>query len=178
MIVEAIETPNPQVMNFFAPEEFLSGIKAEFSDAKSLHKSPLASEIFNVSGGIKSVFLAPDMISVTKEDTSKWTDLSPKIVSVINDFFVTGQKAVLESFSNDEPSIVEKIKSLIDSRIRPALQKDGGDIGVLDFRDGVLYVSLQGNCSGCPYAMVTLKEGVEKVLKQYIPEIKAVVNEE
>ncbi|MFI3241913.1 MAG: NifU family protein [Alphaproteobacteria bacterium] len=174
-MIEAILTPDPQVMNFFASKECFSNAKAEFSDVKSLHKSPLATKIFDL-GKIKTIFISQDNIAITKEDTANWDELKPQIIAVINAFCTTGEDAVIPA-SDSNCSVLENVESLIDARIRPALQRDGGDIDVIGFEDGVLRVSLQGNCHGCPYATITLKEGVEKILKQYIPEIKSVLNE-
>ena len=128
-------------------------------------------------GGIKSVFLTSDMVSVTKESNASWEDLKPQILAEIMDFFATGEQAVVENNNNrDEEEIIKEITSLLNARIRPAIKQDGGDIEFKAFKKGVVYVELQGNCKGCPYALVTLKEGVEKILKTYIPEVKSVEN--
>lgn len=176
MLIETQTTPDVNVINFFPAEKVLRSGTAEFVDAKSLRKSPLAEAIFDL-GSIKSVFLTSDMISVTKEETASWEDLKPQILAEIMDFFATGEQAVVESSdTRGEQQIISEIISLINARIRPAVRQDGGDIVFRAFENGIVYVELQGNCKGCPYALVTLKEGVEKILKTYIPEVKSVEN--
>lgn len=176
MLIETQNTPDSDVINFFPAEKVMRSGTAEFVDAKSLRKSPLAEAIFDL-GGIKSVFLTSDMVSVTKESNASWEDLKPQILAEIMDFFATGEQAVVENNNNrDEEEIIKEITSLLNARIRPAIKQDGGDIEFKAFKNSVVYVELQGNCKGCPYALVTLKEGVEKILKTYIPEVKSVEN--
>ena len=169
MLIETQITPDVNVINFFPAEKVLRSGTAEFVDAKSLRKSPLAEAIFDL-GGVRSVFLTSDMISVTKEDNASWDDLKPQILAEIMDFFATGEQAVVDG------RLRAVGRGLINARIRPAIRQDGGDIVFRNFENGVVYVELQGNCKGCPYALVTLKEGVEKILKTYIPEVKSVEN--
>ena len=176
MLIETQITPDANVINFFPTEKVMRSGTAEFVDTKSLRKSPLAEAIFDI-GNIKSVFLTSDMISVTKEDNASWDDLKPQILAEIMDFFATGEQAVVENPTTRTPeNIISEITSLINARIRPAIRQDGGDIVFRTFENGIVYVELQGNCKGCPYALVTLKEGVEKILKTYIPEVKSVEN--
>ena len=176
MIIETQNTPDINVMNFFPPEKLLKSGSAEFVDAKSLRKSPLAEKIFDF-GGIVSVFITSDMLSVTKESEAQWDDLKPQILAEIMDYLSTGEDIVIPAAENPaEDEVVKQIQGLINARIRPALKQDGGDIVFRKFESGIVYVELQGNCSGCPYAAVTLKEGVEKILKTYIPQVKAVKN--
>ena len=177
MLIETQITPDVNVINFFPAEKVLRSGTAEFVDAKSLRKSPLAEAIFDL-GGVRSVFLTSDMISVTKEDNASWDDLKPQILAEIMDFFATGEQAVIDSSpsSRDETEIIKQIEGLINARIRPAVKQDGGDIVFQSFENGIVYVEMRGSCVGCPYAMVTLKEGVEKILKTYIPAVKEVRN--
>lgn len=176
MIIETQLTPDANVINFFAPEPLLKSGTAEFADAKSLRKSPLAEHLFDL-GGIVSVFISNDMVSVTKDSNTAWEMLKPQIMAEIMDYLSTGEKVVVETTAdNAEDEIIGQIKGLLNARIRPAVKKDGGDIVFRDFKEGVVYVEMQGSCKGCPYAMVTLKEGVEKILKDYIPAIKEVRN--
>lgn len=118
------------------------------------------------------------MISVTKSETASWDQLKPQILAEIMDYLSTGAAAVVEPQAPcpDEENIIAQITGLINARIRPAVRQDGGDIVFRKFEDGIVYVELQGSCVGCPYAMVTLKEGVEKILKNYIPAVKEVRN--
>lgn len=177
MIIETSTTPDANVLNFFPPLPILKTGKAEFADAKSVRKSPLAEQLFDL-GGIASVFITSDMISVTKTDATSWEQLKPLILAEIMDYLSTGAEAVVEPPATCESheNIAAQIEGLINARIRPAVKQDGGDIVFRNFEDGIVYVELQGSCVGCPYAMVTLKEGVEKILKNYIPAVKEVRN--
>lgn len=177
MIIETQLTPNTNVMNFFPPIKILKSGSAEFVDAKSIRKSPLAEALFDI-GRIVSLFITEDMLSITKEDNASWDDLKPQILAEIMDYFANGDGAMVETPApaESEDEIIKQIKGLIDARIRPAVRQDGGDIVFHSFQDGIVYVEMKGNCAGCPYALVTLKEGVEKVLKTYIPAVKAVKN--
>lgn len=174
MIIEIQETPDTNVVNFFPPEALLKQGSAEFVDAKSIRKSPLAEHIFDL-GGIVSLFITTEMVSVTKEETASWEKLKPMIMAEIMDYISTGEEIVTSS-SDDKNNTIGQITSLLNARIRPAVKKDGGDIKFISFENGVVLVEMQGACKGCPYAMRTLKDGVERILKTYIPEVKEVRN--
>lgn len=174
MLIETQDTPDTNVINFFPPVKLLQSGKAEFVDAKSLRKSPLAEKLFDL-GGIQSLFMTSELISVTKEDNADWIDLKPQILAEIMDHVSLGEDAVITKDSApEEEQIIGQIIGLLNARIRPAVKQDGGDIIFKSFENGIVYVEMKGNCAGCPYALVTLKEGVEKVLKTYIPEVKEV----
>ena len=172
-MIEIQQTSDENILNFYPPKDFLQGGNVEFVTSKSLRKSPLAEAVFDL-GGIETILMTSDMISVTKKQDVKWESLRPLILAEIMDYITSGQPPVLikEEKSNDD--IFEEVKALIEARIRPAIKKDGGDIILEKYENGVVYVSLTGNCAGCPYAMVTLKDGVEKILKHYIPQVKEV----
>lgn len=172
-MIEIQQTSDENTINFFPPKDFLKGGNVEFVTAKSLRRSPLAEAIFDL-GGITQILLTSDMISVTKNEASDWKNLRPLILAEIMDYITSGQPPVVVKEEKNNDEILAEINALIEARIRPAIKKDGGDIVIKSFSDGILYVKLVGNCAGCPYAMVTLKEGVEKILKHYIPEIKSV----
>lgn len=174
MIIEIQETPDNNVINFFPPVPLLKQGNAEFVDAKSIRKSPLAEHIFDL-GGIASLFMTSDMISITKQPAANWEELKPLIMAEIMDYLSTGEDTVATE-TNDTENVVGQINSLLNARIRPAVKKDGGDIKFLKFEDGVVFVEMQGACKGCPYAMRTLKDGVERILKTYIPQVKEVRN--
>lgn len=174
MIIEIQETPDNNVINFFPPQPLLREGSAEFVDAKSVRRSPLAEQIFDL-GGIKSLFITAEMISVTKNDTASWDALKPQIMAEIMDYLATGEDAVTGNGASDNDS-VGQITALLNARIRPAVKKDGGDIKFISFEDGIVLVEMQGSCKGCPYAMRTLKDGVERILKTYIPEVREVRN--
>lgn len=176
MLIETQATPDINVINFFPPKKLLNNNRAEFIDSKSIRRSPLAEHLFDI-GGIVSVFITPEMISVTKENNASWEELKPQILAEIMDFIASGEDIIKpEHTDNTNNEIEQKIIGLLNARIRPAVQKDGGDIKFHSFENGIVYVEMLGNCSGCPYAALTLKEGVEKILKTYIPEVKAVKN--
>lgn len=174
MIIEIQETPDNNVINFFPPEPLLRQGSAEFVDAKSIRKSPLAEQIFDL-GGIASLFITAEMISVTKNEDASWDELKPLIMAEIMDYLSTGEE-VVPSDTPDDDNIVGQITSLLNARIRPAVKKDGGDIKFISFDNGVVLVEMQGACKGCPYAMRTLKDGVERILKSYIPQVTEVRN--
>ncbi len=176
MLIETQQTPDANVINFFAPEPLLKSGAAEFADTRSARKSPFAERLFDL-GGITSVFINGSMVSVTKEDAASWEYLKPQILAEIMDHFATGEEIVTpqENADTDE-EIIGNIKGLLNARIRPAVKKDGGDIAFRGYQNGIVYVEMQGSCKGCPYAMVTLKEGVEKILRDYIPAIREVRN--
>lgn len=176
MLIETQNTPDENIINFFPPVQILKTGSAEFIDAKSLRKSPLAEKLFDL-GEIQSIFITAEMVSVTKIASASWDNLKPQILAEIMDFITTGEEAVISTpLANSDDDVIKQILGLINARIRPAVKQDGGDIEFKKFENGIVYVELQGNCVGCPYALVTLKEGVEKVLKAYIPEVKAVKN--
>ena len=176
MIIETQTASDENVLNFYPPKNLLPEKCTEFIDSKSLRKSPLAENLFDL-GGIISVFITSDMISVTKESSADWSYLKPQILAEIMDFLTSGEDIIIQreqQKSKDE--IIQAVMSLLNARIRPAIQKDGGDIKFHSFEQGIVYVEMLGNCSGCPYATRTLKDGVEKILQTYIPEIKEVKN--
>ena len=173
MMIEIQETPDANVINFFPPQPLLRKGSAEFVDTKSIRKSPLAEHLFDI-GGISSLFITADMISVTKQDSASWDDIKPLIMAEIMDYLSTGEDVISSETNGD--NVEQQIKALLDVRIRPAVKKDGGDIKFISFENGVVLVEMQGACKGCPYAMRTLKEGVERILKTYISEVREVRN--
>lgn len=173
MMIEVQETPDINIINFFPPQPLLKQGSAEFVDAKSIRKSPLAEQLFDI-GGIVSLFITSDMISVTKQTDTSWDDIKPIILAEIMDYLSTGEDIITDA--PDDNTVEQQIKALLNARIRPAVKKDGGDIKFSSFENGIVYVEMQGACKGCPYAMRTLKEGVERILKTYIPEVKEVRN--
>lgn len=176
MIIETQSAPDKNIMNFFPPRRLLPDNRSEFVDSKSLRKSPLAENIFDI-GGIASIFITPDMISVTKEDSASWDELKPQILAEIMDFLTSGEDIIItREDRRGEAEITAEIIGLLDARIRPAVQHDGGDIKFCSFENGIVFVEMQGACVGCPYASRTLKDGVEKILRTYIPEVKSVQN--
>lgn len=173
MRIETQTSPDENIMHFYPESKLNIKNSSEYSDAKSIRKSLLAENIFDL-GGIKSVLLTPDCISVTRENNIGWNVLKPQVLAEIMDFLASGEQIVLEDESLSAEELERKVTGLLNARIRPAIQKDGGDIAVRKIEDGIVYVELQGKCVGCPYAQRTLKDGVEKTVCSYIPEIRAV----
>ena len=172
MRIETQLAADNNIMHFFAESGFPVKGSVEFSDAKSLRRSPLAENIFDL-GGVTSVVITPDCLSVTKEEGVLWDDLKPQVLAEIMDFLSRGEAPVREGEETAE-DVVHNIVGLLNARIRPAIRKDGGDIVFRGFENGIVYVELQGKCVGCPYSQRTLKDGVEKLLRTYIKEVIAV----
>ena len=172
MRIETQLAADTNIMHFFAESGFPVKGSVEFSDVKSLRRSPLAENIFDL-GGVTSVVITPDCLSVTKEEGALWDDLKPQVLAEIMDFLSRGEAPVREGEETAE-DVVHNIVGLLNARIRPAIRKDGGDIVFRGFENGIVYVELQGKCVGCPYSQRTLKDGVEKLLRTYIKEVIAV----
>mgnify|MGYP000215811076 FL=1 len=172
MRIETQLAADNNIMHFFAESGFPVKGSIEFSDAKSLRRSPLAENIFDL-GGVTSVVITPDCLSVTKEESALWDNLKPQVLAEIMDFLSRGEAPVREGEETAE-DVVHNIVGLLNARIRPAIRKDGGDIVFRGFENGIVYVELQGKCVGCPYSQRTLKDGVEKLLRTYIKEVIAV----
>ena len=147
MMIEIQETPDANVINFFPHQPLLKQGSAEFVDAKSIRKSPLAEQIFDI-GGISSLFITADMISVTKNETTSWDEIKPIIMAEIMDYLSTGEDIMTDSASDND--VTQQIQALLNARIRPAVKKDGGDIKFISFENGVVLVEMQGACKGCP----------------------------
>ncbi len=180
MFIQTEETPNPATLKFIPDGQIvLAQGTAEFKNQKSAAtKSPLALQLFEVSG-VEAIFLGRDFITITKSDKTEWSKIKADIQAIIMDFFVSNKPvmydAVSEEVSSDEDSeIVKQIKELIEVKVRPAVAMDGGDIIFHSFEDGIVRLQLKGSCSGCPSSTITLKNGIENMLKHYIPEVESV----
>ncbi len=177
MFVQTQITPNPNSLKFL-PEKKVSKIgPVEIKNIKD-SQNELIRNILSING-VTGIFLADDFLSVNKKDNVNWEDLKHIIISFINDYYLNGNDVVLEdsvnSNNNDFPEIEKKIINLLETKIRPAVSRDGGDIKFKEFKNGVVKVQLQGSCSGCPSSTATLKRGVQNLLRHYIPEIKEVI---
>ena len=178
MFIQTEATPNPNTLKFLPGSDVLGNTTASFSDAEMAKRSPLASRLFNL-GGVTGVFLGADFISVTKSESVDWPVLKTAVLASIMDHYTAGDSLIDESVEvkkgdeNDSP-IVTQIKELLDTRVRPAVANDGGDIIFRAFEDGVVYLHMQGACSGCPSSTATLKHGIENMLRYYVPEVQAV----
>ncbi len=181
MFIQTEETPNPASLKFIPDGKIVleKGV-IEFKNQKSAAtRSPLALQLFEIEG-VESIFLGRDFITVTKSENIDWQKIKTEILATIMDFFVSGKPVVFEensseNFSDEEDSeIVKQIKELIEVKVRPAVAMDGGDIIYRNFEEGIVYLELRGSCSGCPSSTITLKNGIENMLKHYIPEVLAV----
>jgi Fe-S cluster biogenesis protein NfuA len=184
MFIRTQDTPNPNSLKFYPGTQVLSSGTLDFPTVLSAANSTLAKMLFRIQG-VKSVFFGSDFITVTKhDDDMDWKLLKPEIYAVIMDFFASGLPVVTESKETaaageepegeEEDETVALIKELLDSRIRPTVQEDGGDIRFVGFKDGVVQLIMQGSCTSCPSSVVTLKNGVQNMLQFYIPEVVAV----
>ncbi len=181
MFIQIEDTPNPASLKFI-PDGIIvmqSGT-AEFKNKEQAAKnSYLAEDLFKIKG-VASVFLGSDFITVTKEENIEWKQIKTEILAAIMDFFVAGkevlkdQNKTAEIFDENDSDIVKQIKELIEIKVRPAVAMDGCDIIFRGFEDGIVKLQLKGSCSGCPSSTITLKNGIENMLKHYIPEVESV----
>ena len=180
MFIETEGTPNPATLKFLPGREVMGVGTADFATAVAADRSPLAADIFALPG-VTRVFLGGDFITVTKSDAAGWQGLKPLVLGAIMEHFVAGRPVVLgedaepeEDTLPEDAEIVAQIKELLDTRVRPAVAGDGGDIVFRGFREGVVRLHMQGACSGCPSSSATLKHGIENMLKHYVPEVRRV----
>ena len=188
MFIETETTPNPATLKFLPGQEVMYAGTRDFRDDEDAAASPLASALFDL-GDVTGVLFGRDFVSVTAGPGVDWSALKPQVVSILLDHFITGAPlfhapsasglvvpAEVEDFGDDpaDADIVAQIKQLIETRVRPAVANDGGDIVYRGFREGVVYLAMQGACSGCPSSTATLKNGIETLLKHYVPEVTEV----
>jgi Fe-S cluster biogenesis protein NfuA len=178
MFIQTEDTPNPATLKFIPGQIVMSSGTADFRTADTAGRSPLARSLFQV-GGVDGVFLGSDFISVTKAAGSEWFSVKPAVLAAIMDHFTSGLPAVEETEAvvgtgDADSEIVVQIKEILETRVRPAVAQDGGDIVFHDFDDGVVYLQMHGSCSGCPSSTATLKAGIENMLRYYIPEVREV----
>jgi Fe-S cluster biogenesis protein NfuA len=181
MFIETEGTPNPATLKFLPGREVMGDRgTADFASAEAAARSPLASRIFALPG-VARVFLGSDFVTVTEDGANGWQTLRAQVLGAIADHFLSGLP-VLEGSEEEgegdydpaDAEVVEQIKELLDTRVRPAVAGDGGDIVFRGFRDGIVKLHLQGACSGCPSSRATLRHGVENMLRHYVPEVVAV----
>ncbi|CAL8342728.1 unnamed protein product [Lota lota] len=182
MFVQTQDTPNPNSLKFLPGRVVLESGTMDFSAPREAFCSPLARQLFRIDG-VQSVFFGPDFITITKSDADvEWKVIKPDVFAAIMDFFTTGLPVVNEDSvpspdtapSDDDDEVVAMIKELLDTRIRPTVQEDGGDVLYRGFEDGVVKVKLQGSCSSCPSSIITLKSGIQNMLQFYVPEVESV----
>ncbi len=178
MFIQTESTPNPATLKFLPGQTVLDMGTADFPSATAADKSPLAKRIFAV-GDVAGVFFGNDFVTVTKVETAEWDHIKPAILGAIMEHYQSGA-AVIEGeqaasghaeHTGEDGDIVAQIKELLDTRVRPAVAQDGGDITFHGFDRGVVYLHMQGACAGCPSSTLTLKMGIENLLRHYIPEV-------
>ena len=180
MFIQTEQTPNPATLKFLPGEEVMGQVgTASFSSMEKVSgQSPLADQLFEVEG-VAAVFFGSDLITITKLSDQDWYVMKPAILGVIMEHFTSGGPVMTETSSmigastasDDDDEIVKQIKELIDTRVRPAVAQDGGDIVFHGFEDGIVFLQMQGACAGCPSSTATLKIGIDNMLRHYIPEV-------
>jgi Fe-S cluster biogenesis protein NfuA len=181
MFIQTEQTPNPATLKFLPGRAVMGEGTANFPSPEQAARSPLAQRLFQVDG-VTGVFFGSDFITVTKAEDKEWGLMKPAILGVIMEHFVAGKPVMLAGAApapvadgeGEDDEIVAQIKDLLDTRVRPAVAQDGGDIIFRGFEDGVVYLHMQGSCSGCPSSTATLKMGIENMLRHYVPEVVAV----
>ena len=181
MFIQTETTPNPASLKFLPGRIVLGDGTAEFRTADEAARSPLAERLFGVDG-VGGVFLGSDFITVTKTD-GEWQHLKPAVLGAIMEHFLSGMPALGgadqgapgdEFFAEEDAETVATIKELIETRVRPAVAQDGGDITFQGFRDGVVFLNMRGSCAGCPSSTATLKHGIENLLRHFVPEVQEI----
>jgi Fe-S cluster biogenesis protein NfuA len=185
MFIQTEATPNPSTLKFIPGLVVLENGSLDFRSLEESRVSPLAERLFAVEG-VAGVFLSQDFIAITKSDDKEWFLLKPALLGVIMEHFTAGRPVLNESDAASQAAsasegegeaddeVVAQIKALLDTRVRPAVAMDGGDIVYHSFEEGVVYLSMRGACAGCPSSTATLKMGIENMLRHYIPEVQAV----
>ena len=181
-MVETEHTPNPDTLKFLPGKKVSEIGPVEYLKSDKSIKIPLVNKIFSLEGTVM-VFFGEDFITVKKEEDLNWENLKHSVISEINDYYSKGNDVVIRkdikklkpnSTPTKSNTVIEKINEILDSKVRPAVARDGGDITFKSFKDGVVTVELKGSCSGCPSSIMTLKQGVQNLLCHYIPEVKSV----
>ena len=177
MFVQTEITPNPNSLKFL-PGKTVSNHGSFEVNKKEETNNELLRNLLSING-VEGIFLGKDFISINKYEDVSWDEIKHIVISLINDFYLSGKESVIEKSLNEDiedfKEIEIKIIKILDEKIRPAVAKDGGDIKFKEFKDGIVKVQLQGSCSGCPSSTMTLKQGVQNLLCHYLPEVKEVV---
>ena len=182
MFIQTEATPNPATLKFLPGRAVLEGSTLDMRDAQQAAQSPLAERLFGIAG-VSGVFFGSDFITVTK-DTGEWQQLKPMILGAIMEHFMSGAPLLNddgaaasdgeEFFDAADAETVATIKELLDTRVRPAVASDGGDITFKGFKDGIVYLNMKGACSGCPSSTATLRHGIQNLLRHFIPDVTEV----
>ena len=179
MFIQTEATPNPETLKFIPGQAVLAEGTLDIRDTEKAAASPLASRLFQIDG-VSGVFFASDFIAVTKQD-GEWQHLKPAILGVIMEHYISGQPILEqegakidedeEFFDEADVEVVDTIKELLDTRVRPAVAQDGGDITFQGYKEGIVFLHMRGACAGCPSSTATLKHGIENLLRHFIPEV-------
>jgi Fe-S cluster biogenesis protein NfuA len=181
MFIETETTPNPATLKFLPGVAVMGTGTADFPSAATAARSPLACSLFALPG-VARVFLGGDFVTITKSEAADWQALRPQVLGAVMEHFVANRPvmdgaadaALEDEIAPEDQEIVAQIKELLDTRVRPAVAMDGGDIVFRGYRDGIVRLHMQGACSGCPSSAATLKHGIENMLRHYVPEVTAV----
>ncbi|MGC8476209.1 MAG: NifU family protein [Acetobacteraceae bacterium] len=186
MFIETEGTPNPATLKFLPGREVAGPRPADFAAPEAAGASPLARALFEIPG-VARVFLGADFVTVSKTDAIDWPALKPQVLGTLMEHFIAGRpvfesagdaeaeaEALIEPIAPEDADVVAQIRELLDTRVRPAVAGDGGDIVFRGYRAGVVKLHMQGSCSGCPSSRATLKHGIENMLRHYVPEVTAV----
>jgi Fe-S cluster biogenesis protein NfuA len=183
MFIQTEATPNPNTLKFIPGVEVMTDGTADFASEEDAKQSPLAEALFNIAD-VRRVFFGSDFITVTKKDDVEWSLIKPVLLTTVMEHFQAGlpilkagnddKITAVDSSNEEDTPIIKEIKELIDTRVRPAVAEDGGDIVFRNYAEGIVTLELHGACSGCPSSTATLKDGIENMLKHYIPEIISV----
>jgi NFU1 iron-sulfur cluster scaffold homolog, mitochondrial len=187
MFIQTESTPNPQTLKFLPGRDVAGQGVHDFPEPEAAHVSPLAEALFRITG-VKRVYLGPDFVTITKHEAVDWAHLKPAALAAIMDHYVAGLPVLLEGaaaaqanaavdvYEGDAAEIVAQIQELIETRVRPAVAQDGGDITfhAWDHDNGIVKLQMKGSCAGCPSSTLTLKQGIENMLKHYVPEVRSV----
>lgn len=180
-------TPNPETMKFVANKLLYPGKSVDYAEAGEAESSPLAQELFSLPY-VKGIFIASNFVTLTKTPEIEWVEIIPSVRQFLKEYLESGKMIVDESkvqatkkefntISDDDDDVVKRIKEMLENYVKPAVEMDGGAISFKGYDDGVVKLILQGSCSGCPSSMVTLKSGIEGMMKRMIPEVREVVAE-
>src|SRR6201992_756039 len=182
MFIQTEATPNPATLKFIPGRVVLDSGTMEFANREAAARSPLAEKLFGVQG-VTSVFYGSDFVTVTKDD-SDWQHLKPAILGAIMEHYMSGAALLADGSASDEPldyadeffdeadaETVDQSKDLIETRVRPAVANDGGDITFRGFKDGIVYLNMKGSCAGCPSSTATLQHGIQNLLKHFVPDV-------
>jgi Fe-S cluster biogenesis protein NfuA len=179
MFIQTEPTPNPATLKFLPGRAVMDAGTANFTEPEAAKTSPLAESLFALEG-VTGVYLGADFITVSKAADLDWLNLKPAVLGAIMDHFTSGRPVMsgaataAEPGADEDSEVVSQIKELLETRVRPAVAQDGGDIIFHSFEDGVVYLHMQGSCSGCPSSTATLKAGIENMLRHYVPEVQEV----